>query len=240
MSNDRDWQHPAEHAAENNHGFIMNPPPLAKRIVALTAIVSVLSSFAILFVAIPKGIDEYVDGADIATTIPIVKGAMPSLLTTLSAGGTTSCAVAVGNDVWVASSDGLNSATSATITSPDGKATAVRLYRSPSIPYLVVASPRSIDRSTVNPVGIAVDTTPLDLSSSTVVDCIHQESMTVQRTPSQFSDKNEVPVYVSGEVHGMAVVLNSAQSVIGLVFEHQHAEKLVLSSTLAELLATAE
>jgi hypothetical protein len=64
--------------------------------------------------------------------------------------------------------------------------------------------------------------------------------MTVQRTPSQFSDKNEVPVYVSGEVHGMAVVLNSAQSVIGLVFEHQHAEKLVLSSTLAELLATAK
>lgn len=217
----------------------MNPPPLAKRIVALTAIVSLLTSFAILFVAVPKGIDEYVDMVDVTSTIPLVKGSMPSLLSTLSAGGTTSCAVAVGNDVWVTSSDGLINTTTATITSPEGRAISVRLYRSPSIPYLLVASPRSINPSTVNPVHMTATAQPSDLSTSTVVDCIHNESMTVQRTPSQFSDEGEVPVYVSGEVHGMAVVLNADRSVIGLVCEHQHAEKLILPDTLAELLRTA-
>jgi hypothetical protein len=237
VSDDRDWQHPAEHAAENNHGFIMNPPPLAKRIVALTAIVSVLTSFAILFVAIPKGIDEYVDSPDITTTVPIVKGSTASLLSTLSVGDTTSCAIEALPGVWIAA-DEVHSATTGTISHGSGNSQAVHLFRSKEVPYLLVAAEKRPQLPVTTEFGgLAVSLTWL--SHATVVDCMNQHEMAVTQTPTQFADSNETPVFVSGDVQGMAVVLDNKKRFIGVVGEHDHSQWFFEPRILGNLVSTA-
>lgn len=219
----------------------MNPPPLAKRLVVLTATISLLTSVAVLFVAIPKGIDEYVDTAEPTTTVAAVKGSMNSYMATLTANGTTSCAVQISPGIWVASSDGLGSTTAGTISTGSATEAQVRLLRSSAIPYLVVASIGS-QRPQAPSVGWSSASARINdshLATTSVIDCMSQQTMRVQRTPTQFADKNEVPVYVSDDVHGMAVVLNADNSVVGFVCEHNHSQWLVEPSTLANLLDSA-
>ena len=217
----------------------MNPPPLAKRLVVLTATISLLTSVAVLFVAIPKGIDEYVDTAEPTTTVAAVKGSVNSYMATLTANGTTSCAVQFVPGVWVASSDRLGEATSGSISSSASQDVSVRILHSPAIPYLVVAS------TTAGPVNfpqMSWSATRLDesrLAASTVVDCMNREKMNVSKTATQFADKNEMPVYVSDDVHGMALVLNPDNSILGFVCEHNHSQWLVEPHTLEELFDTA-
>jgi hypothetical protein len=243
VSDDRDWQHPAEHSAANNHGFIMNPPPLAKRLVALTATISLLTSFAVLFVAVPKGIDDYVDTAESTSTVPIVKASLNSYFSTLTANGVQSCAIQVAPTVWIASADNLDKATSGVIDgidTQDSSQLPVRLYRSVSIPYLVVATtssrsafPSDIGRSTSK-------TNAVRLSTASVIDCMNHQTMNIQESATQFAAGEEIPVYVSGDIHGMAVVLNKSNSIMGYICEHNHSHWLLGPRILTELLNTAK
>lgn len=218
----------------------MNPPPLAKRLVVLTATISILASFAILFVAIPKGIDEYVDTAEATTTVPVVKGATQTMMGTLTVGNTMSCAVQIHGDLWIASSDKLGSSPFATLTTTSQKSTRVRLYRSASVPYLVVASVAPLSEAL--PPGISFSAANVDesvLPQSTVVDCVNHQSMTVHKTPTQFVDKSELPVYVAGDVHGLAAVVGTDNSIKGFVCEHDHSQWLLSPRIIGQLISTA-
>ncbi len=242
MSDDREWQHPAEHAAVNSPGFIMSPPPLAKRLVILTATISLLTSFAVLFVAIPKGIDEYVESPESSTTTPIVKGSLATYFSTLTANGVTSCAVQISPSLWVASADNLASVTTGTVNGIDIQDSAnvsVRLYRSASVPYLVVASttPRSQFPPNLDFSNSRVSAA--HLSQASVVDCLNHRKMSIQESATQFAEGEETPVYVSGDVHGMAVVLSKSNEVVGFISEHNHAHWLLKPRLLTRLITTA-
>jgi hypothetical protein len=240
VSDDRDWQHPAEHAAVNNHGFIMNPPPLAKRLVVLTATVSILASIAILFVAIPKGIDEYVDTAEATTTVPVVKGVAKTMMGTLTVGNITSCAVQIHGGIWIASSDKLGSATVATLSTSSQPSTRVLLSRSANIPYLVAASATPLSEAL--PPGISLSASNVDesvLAQSSVIDCIDSQPMKVRKSATQFVDQSELPVYVEGDVRGIAIVVGPDNSIKGLVCEHDHSQWLLAPRVVSELISTA-
>ncbi len=217
----------------------MNPPPLAKRLVVLTATISLLTSFAVLFVAIPKGIDEYVDAPETTTTIAVVKGSARSFLGTVTVNNRTSCAVEFAPNIWIASADELGDATSAVLTAATQSKIPVRLYRSPSVPYLVVASTDLLTAQS------SISFTRQDsdnvhrLSTSSVFDCVSRHAMTVQKTATQFATKSETPVYVSGDVHGMAVVVGPGNSILGFVCERDHSQWLVKPRTLVDLVSTA-
>jgi hypothetical protein len=238
VSDDRDWQHPAEHAAANNHGFIMNPPPLAKRLVALTAAVSLLASCAILFVAVPEGIDEYVDTPESTTTVPIVKGSVRSQLDTLTVGSVTSCAIEVLPRVWIAATDRLRNETVGTVSGLGTPTQSVRLFRSQVIPYLLVAAEKREDIPTTTDFG-KLKVSLSRLSQASVVDCMNQEEMTVRQTPTQFADSAETPVYVSGDIRGMGIVLDANKSFIGIVGEHDHSQWFFQPRDLSRLINTA-
>lgn len=220
----------------------MNPPPLAKRLVVLTATISLLTSFAVLFVAIPKGIDEYVETAESTTTVPLVKGAANSHFAMLTANDVESCAIQMTPSIWVASSDHLNGVRTGRMTalgSLNFMNRPVRLFRSASVPYLVVASTDTTLRSPPALDFSAAQISAQQLSSASVIDCLNHQKMSVQRTPSQFAEKDEIPVYVSGDVHGMALVLNKSSDVLGFVCEHDHAQWLLEPRILGELMSTA-
>ncbi|MDP5069122.1 MAG: hypothetical protein NWP35_06390 [Ilumatobacteraceae bacterium] len=48
--------HPAERSAAHSSEFIMNPPPVGRRLSAVTASISVFASLVVLAIAVPKGI----------------------------------------------------------------------------------------------------------------------------------------------------------------------------------------
>ena len=57
---ERAWRHPAEVSDDKRrrHMFESAPPPLGRRIAALVGLVSVAASGVILFVAVPKGLED--------------------------------------------------------------------------------------------------------------------------------------------------------------------------------------
>ena len=215
----------------------MNPPPLAKRLVALTAAISLVASFAILFVAVPEGIDEYVDTPESTTTVPVVKGSVRSQLDTLSVGNVTSCAVEVLPRVWIAATDSLSDETEGTVSGNDTPNQKVRLFRSPVIPYLLVAAERRDDIPKNTDFG-KLEVSLSRLTQASVVDCMNQHEMTVRQTPTQFADSTETPVYVSGDIRGMGIVLDEDKSFLGIVGEHDHSQWFFQLSELSRLINT--
>lgn len=216
----------------------MNPPPLAKRIVLLTATISLLTSCAVLFVAIPKGIDEYVERAESTTTVPLVKGNAVAQMGTLTVGNITSCAINYGNGRWVASSDRLGDASTGYVSTAGAESIKVRLFRSASEPYLVLASATS-DFEVPGGDFAGKFPNPRQLSMATVTDCLNNQSMSVKPTPTQFADENEMPVYVDGDINGLAIVTSADNQIIGFVCEHDHSQWFLPLRAFGDLFNTA-
>lgn len=215
----------------------MNPPPLGRRLAMLTATVSIVASIAVLFVAVPKGIDEYVDEPEITTTIPIVKGSMAEeyAIVTTSTGPT--CGIAVVSGQWIVAADAVKGEDAAWVQLPDGDHTAATIFISPDLPELAVVS-----ASTAN---ILTKTSPSFASIKTnevhqysVIDCITRQRMDLRLTPAIQESPSSIPVYVDGEIHGIGAVVNENNKVVGVVFEHNHAERLLEGSTFSAFLAS--
>ena len=230
MSDDREWQHPAERAADNSPGFIMNPPPLGRRLAMLTATISVIASIAVLVVAVPKGVDEYVDEPEPTTTLSIVKGAISEEYAVISTSNGKTCGINVSNGQWIVAADEIDDNTSAWIETSTGDRTPATVARSQSLPALAVV--RAEAATTIN-----ASSTPLTLVQAeqvhkySVIDCITREKMSLRITPSVQQSSVSVPVYVNGDINGIGAVVDEKNELVGLVYEHDHSERLLEGET---------
>lgn len=230
MSDDREWQHPAERAATGSPGFIMNPPPLGRRLAMLTATVSVIASIAILVVAVPKGVDEYVDEPEPTTTLSIVKGAISDEYAVISTANGKTCGINVSNGTWIVAADEVRDDTAAWVETSGGERTEAIVSRSSALPALAVVQVET------RPTAVASQA-PLSLVAAdevhkySVVDCISRAKMSLRITPSVQQSSVSIPVYVNGDINGIGAVVDEKNKLVGLVYEHDHAERLLEGET---------
>lgn len=247
MSNEYDKTHPAEHSAHNGHGFIVNPPPLARRIVAFTIFISTLASLVVLFVAVPKGIKEYVEAAQESSTSAVpTKGSLNSFIASVSFGQRESCAISLAPNTWMAAADEAGSATTAVVHITQQVDVEAKILHSEKFPHFVVVTTQSPDtlknlmQPLNNPNNVS-SRTMSDLSALTVQDCFAPTDLRpLHRTPVLHVGKYTDPVYVMGDFHGVGAVLNKAKIFVGLVYIHQHAEQLIALDQVATTLRLGE
>ncbi len=230
MSDERDWQHPAERAANDSPGFIMNPPPLGRRLAMLTATVSVIASIAILIVAVPKGVDEYVDEPEPTTTLSIVKGAISDDYAVVSTSSGKTCGINVSNGQWIVAADEIHSGTDAWIETSGGERAQATIARSSDLPALAVVRSKTSTASNASQ-NLMTLVKAHEVHKYSVIDCISREKMSLQVTPSVQQSSVSVPVYVNGEINGIGAVVDEDNKLVGLVYEHNHAERLLEGET---------
>lgn len=230
MSDDRDWQHPAERAATESPGFIVNPPPLGRRLAMLTATVSVVASIAVLIVAVPKGVDEYVDEPETTTTLSIVKGAISDGYAVVSTANGKTCGINVANGMWIVAADEVKDDSAAWVETTDGARTEAVVNRSAALPALAVVQIKNPSTASNSQAPLSLVTAD-EVHKYSVIDCISRIKMSLRITPSVQRSSVSIPVYVNGEINGIGAVVDEENELVGLVYEHDHAERLLEGET---------
>ena len=210
----------------------MNPPPLGRRLAMLTATVSVIASIAVLIVAVPKGIDEYVDEPEPTTTLSIVKGAISEEYAVISTTSGKTCGINVSNGQWIVAADEIDNHTSAWVETSNGERTEATVARSAVLPGLAVIRARAATASDVSQTPFALVQAD-EVHKYSVIDCITRAKMTLRITPSVQQSRISVPVYVNGDINGIGAVVDEKNELVGLVYEHDHAERLLEGETFA-------
>lgn len=210
----------------------MNPPPLGRRLAMLTATVSVIASIAVLIVAVPKGIDEYVDEPEPTTTLSIVKGAISEEYAVISTTSGKTCGINVSNGQWIVAADEIDNHTSAWVETSNGERTEATVARSAVLPGLAVIRARAATASDVSQTPFALVQAD-EVHKYSVIDCITRAKMTLRITPSVQQSRISVPVYVNGDINGIGAVVDENNELVGLVYEHDHAERLLEGETFA-------
>ena len=210
----------------------MNPPPLGRRLAMLTATVSVIASIAVLIVAVPKGIDEYVDEPEPTTTLSIVKGAISEEYAVISTTSGKTCGINVSNGQWIVAADEIDNHTSAWVETSNGERTEATVARSAVLPALAVIRARAATASDVSQTPFALVQAD-EVHKYSVIDCITRAKMTLRITPSVQQSRISVPVYVNGDINGIGAVVDEKNELVGLVYEHDHAERLLEGETFA-------
>lgn len=210
----------------------MNPPPLGRRLAMLTATVSVIASIAVLIVAVPKGIDEYVDEPEPTTTLSIVKGAISEEYAVISTTSGKTCGINVSNGQWIVAADEIDNHTSAWVETSNGERTEATVARSTVLPALAVIRARAATASDVSQTPFALVQAD-EVHKYSVIDCITRAKMTLRITPSVQQSRISVPVYVNGDINGIGAVVDENNELVGLVYEHDHAERLLEGETFA-------
>ena len=208
----------------------MNPPPLGRRLAMLTATISVIASIAILIVAVPKGVDEYVDEPEPTTTLSIVKGAISNEYAVISTSNGKTCGINVSNGQWIVAADEIDGGTAAWVETNSGDRTQATISRSSDLPALAVVRIKTSNASntTRSPMSLVRAN---EVHKYSVIDCISREKMSLQVTPSVQRSSVSVPVYVNGEINGIGAVVDENNKLVGLVYEHDHAERLLEGET---------
>lgn len=210
----------------------MNPPPLGRRLAMLTATISVIASIAVLIVAVPKGIDEYVDEPEPTTTLSIVKGAISEEYAVISTPRGKTCGINISSGHWIVAADEIDGETAAWVETSNGERTQAAVTRSDVLPALAVVRAREA-------IATDVSRTPFSLVQAdevhkySVIDCITRAKMSLRITPSVQQSLISIPVYVNGDINGIGAVVDEDNELVGLVYEHDHAERLLEGETFA-------
>ena len=250
---ERAWRHPAEHADLRRRELeaVAAPPPLGRRIVALSSFVAATFVLAILSVAIPKGISEYTDRGDseaIATTTSSPQFrtknlAITNVVVVASRRGAAS-AVPIGGGLLLTSSDdvdGRDMVWATLATGLDVEATVA--YTDPQSGFAIV---RVAERHHGN-LGRVLDlSTPAD-SVLAPIDSLGELSV-VDRIGSQViepgsgvltSDDSHRPIVTARAIEGVAAVIDRRGRTVAVALRHAHATWLVPRATLADILSEA-
>jgi hypothetical protein len=232
---DRGWRHPAEVADTERARHLGASPPLGRRLTALTVIASVLTSLAVLTVAIPKGIEGYTqsnDDSPIApTTVPSVKGSgLASIVGLRGIGGQTS-ALSLGNRLWLVATEDLK--TKKFPASFGTAFTVVRENKDIGLSVIRVGAGEDIPSFNFNNI---VDQLSADqLHDCRIIDAFQIHSLASEPSLSSQQVTDAHPVNMDTSVRGLAVVVNKSSQIVGLIVRMKHAHQTVPGKALKYL-----
>jgi hypothetical protein len=221
---ERDWRHPAEFADAERSRHLGSAPPLGRRLTALTVIASVLTSVAVLTVAIPKGIEEYTqfeaETSATTTTIVRVKGSLASSIAVLRGPHGTTSALSLGNRQWLVSSESVAVKKSSALTNQ----TYTVIRTNEAIGLTVIAVKNGIEVPAVDFFRVESSLTSRELSKYQIMDAFQSHEVALEPSISLHQTTDAHPVNMASPIKGVAVVMNRQGHLVGVLVRRGHAE----------------
>ena len=244
-AHERQWRHPAEFADAERSAHLSTPPPLSKRLTALTATVSVIASVAVLAVAIPKGISTYREEATepTATTSPFarIKNSTMDIMTTVIGKKGLTSAISIGRGYWVVATEAIDSQSPLWISGVTNGNLPVRIVSTDSDTGISILKSDDAALTDHDPdlSTVVEPSTITDFSQHRVLDSTSAQVLVPSPSLTTREQSDDVPITTEEQIHGIALVVDSSYRAIGIVVSRGHALWMLRKSTVANLLRTA-
>lgn len=216
-------------------------PPLGRRLGALSAVVSLMASIAVLVVAVPRGISSTGATEEDAppTTVAPVKGNVRGLTMVVDETDRATPAIPLGNGCWLVSASDVAEQTPRWITGTDGERIEVStLGEVPSAGLVVVkaASPTAPDAS------VAFDAFPHDhdevtLDSYRIVDNETNTLFSIAPSLSMSDNARDIPITTSAPIRRLAAVVDEAERIVGIVVRRGYSTWLLGGDTIETIVS---
>ena len=245
-AHERHWRHPAELAdAERTAHLSVPPPPLSRRLTALTASISIIASVAVLGVAIPKGISTYSEEVDDITRtsppFPLLKNAATNFMATATSNKGTTSAISMGRGYWVVAIEAIDPRSPLSISSSGNAGFPAHLVSSDASSGIAL-----LKTDITSPTDQAPDLSAViepssikDFSMHRVIDATATQTIIPSASLSTQQMTKDIPITTADEIHGIALVIDSAYHTIGIVVRRGHALWMLQKSTVNRLMRTA-
>lgn len=232
---DRGWRHPAEVADSERTRHLGSAPPLGRRLTALTVIASVLTSLAVLTVAIPKGIEEYthVDDSNETSivTAPPVKGSGMASIVGLRGLANSTTALSLGNRRWLVASEDITSR-----RFPTEYRTAFTVLRvNDDVGLSVIQVHDGEDVPAINTKSIDSTLTSDELHDCNIMDAFQTHTLASEPSLVLSSNGQSHPVNIETPIKGLAVALNKAGDIVGILVRKGHSQWMVPRTAILQL-----
>lgn len=240
---DRTWRHPAEHSFAEREQHFATTVPLGRRLTALTAFVSVVSSVAVLIVAIPKGISTASDDADdvAQTSVPFAKGNVAGLAKVEAGSTQPTPAIPLGHNCWLVSAKDIDLTSEAWMTTNDGtriKVSPVQVMEDSGV--VVVKANKQVDVDADIALTEIVDGVALnDYNKYRVVDAATQNLLSLEPSLSLSNNSRDIPVTTSSPIGSLAAVVDDAERIVGVVVRRGQATWMLGKETLRSIMDVA-
>ena len=236
---ERMWRHPAEHADAERNKHLSHTPPLGRRLTALTATVSIVASLAILFIAIPKGINEYVEAVETPTTLQRarVKNSLLSLVATAIGAKGPTTAVSLGNGIWAVAADSIDVAEPIWVTSETGHDERVT-YLSTSTDQSVVLLRTGAHAQSLPTVDWEVYLAPktvTELQGLTLLDIHGIHRISDEQVFTMQAEPDDIPLMSDSPIAGIAAIVKEPMSLVGIAITTHLSTWFVPKETLSSL-----
>ena len=232
---ERNWRHPAEVADTERSRHLGSAPPLGRRLTALTVIASVLTSLAVLTVAIPKGIEEYsqLNDTDDNTeiTAPPVKGSGLASIEGLRGLANSTTALSLGNRRWLVATEDISPRR---FPAEYGTAFTV-LKEDEDVGLSVIEIAAGEDVPAIKTDAIDSQLTNHELHDCNILDAFQTHTLASEPSLASFSDELAQPVNIETPIKGLAVALNKAGDIVGVLVRKGHSQWAVSRSALMRL-----
>lgn len=237
---DRTWRHPAEHSLEERQQHLATTPPLGRRLTALTAAVSVVSSVAVLIVAIPRGISTAAEEIDDIppTSVPVAKGTARAFATIVDASDRTTPAIPLGNGCWLVSAADLDEQSPKWITTSDGARIEVdTVGEVEDSDLLVVKSVALHDPDTAdNFSALNSDTLIEDYNKYRVMDTTTSALFSLSPSLTMATTARDIPIMTPAPIRNLAVVVDEVERIVGVVVRRGYSTWMLGKETLDSIM----
>lgn len=218
----------------------MNPPPVGRRLSAVTAAISVFASLVVLAIAVPKGISEYSEPVENeVATIVGVKNATFAPVHTVRSGSKTSTAISLGDGLWLAALEAVSTSAVTEIIFPDGSRSPVGLYQAmEDIGVAILESPDSSVSGPVLPTHEFINPhDSADLSEFMAVDAFDDDQTVFgpSYTTKKLEQHHDVPISNPDCLNGIALLMNGS-SIKGIIVHLQHRAVVLGTSSISRIM----
>ena len=246
-SYDREWRHPAEHVDAQRSVSLATAPPVGRRLLTLTAVVSLLASASLLFVVVPKGISEYTSGEreePSATPVPsAVKTAAggvnrPEYVARVATAGDSSTAVYLGSRLFIVPLHIVAGAGPFVVSNgaKGSVATVVQRYVPLGLALVRTATPVAGVKA-IDPDAILDPDAAAELPGHTIVDAWSVIEFAPEKSIMTHDADGDVAIGAAAPVNGLGVVVDTAGRAVGVVVHRAHSSWIVARSWITRVVA---
>lgn len=231
------WRHPAELADAARNDSLATTPPLGRRLLALTAAVSLVASVAVLFIAVPKGISEYTDTEVTATTQQSlrIKGSLTPALAVANGSKGATTAVSLGTGIWIVASDSVDTQDPIWITLENGEVIEALTTSVSDKLALLSQSPNAKTQMSIEWDSYLSPNSMADLKGFRIVDIHGTHRLGHEQSIRLLGDVTDVPLTTETQIEGVAAVIDKNQNVVGVASMSHHGCWFVSKESLISL-----
>jgi hypothetical protein len=237
---DRTWRHPAEHSLAQRQQHLATTPPLGRRLTALTAAVSVVSSVAVLIVAIPRGISTTAEEIEEtpATSVPLVKGTARAFATIVDASDRTTAAIPLGNGCWLVSTADLDDQSPKWITTPDGERIEVDAVGEVDDSDLLVVKSAALHNPDAPDAlnALTNDTVIEDFQKYRVMDTTTNALFSLAPSLAMTTTTRDIPIMTPAPIRNLAVVVDEVERIVGVIVRRGYSTWMLGKETLDSIM----